>query len=66
MKDISVVELSNAMNAFVKGLPEVDQSIVSTLSNEVILDQKKIIIFAQKTKSKKGMCWDIYFRESYQ
>lgn len=66
MKDNSAIELSIAMNDFAQSLPEVDTSLTSTFKNEVFLDHKKFIFFAQKTKSKKGMFWDIYSRESSQ
>lgn len=57
-------DLSDAMNHFLKKLPDPDKSFHSTIKDEVNLEEKKITFMAQKKKGEKGMCWDVRYKIS--
>ena len=57
-------KLTRAISDFVKQLPDADRSFHSTIMDEVQLDQSKITLRAQKTKGRKGMCWDVHYKAS--
>jgi hypothetical protein len=66
MKSINTLpeDLSDAMNHFVKKLPDPSKSFYSTIRDEIAVDERKITFMAQKKKGEKGMCWDIRYRIS--
>lgn len=55
-------DLSDAMNHFVKKLPDPDKSFDSTIKDEISMEEKKVTFMAQKKKGEKGMCWDIHYK----
>jgi hypothetical protein len=55
-------ELTNAMNEFVRQLPDADKSFHSTIRNGIILDHRRVTFMAQKTKGQRGMCWNINYK----
>lgn len=55
-------DLSDAINVFVKKLPDPDKSFDSTIKDEIFLNDHKITFMPQKRKGQKGMCWDIRYK----
>ena len=61
-KKILTPELTNAMNDFAEHLPDASKSFNSTIENEIVVDDKRIKLMAQKIKGTKGMCWHINYK----
>lgn len=55
-------KIHDAMSDFVNHLPDADKCFHSTITDEIEVDQRKIIFKAQKRKGNNGMCWDIKYR----
>jgi hypothetical protein len=55
-------EIIDAMSDFANHLPDADKSFHSTIIDEIHVEQKKIILMAQKRKGNNGMCWDIRYK----
>lgn len=66
MKNENIIseKLTSAMSDFIKQLPDAERSFHSTIMDEILLDHKKITFRAQKTKGRKGMCWNINYKAS--
>lgn len=61
-KKILTPALSSAMNDFEKHLPDASKSFNSTIENEIVVDDKRIKLMAQKIKGTNGMCWHINYK----
>lgn len=55
-------KIIDAMSDFANQLPDADKSFHSTIIDEIQVEQKKIILMAQKRKGNNGMCWDIKYK----
>lgn len=66
MKSIKTLpeDLSDAMNHFLRKLPDPHRSFYSTIKDEISVAEKKVTFMAQKKKGEKGMCWDIRYKVS--
>ncbi|MEJ6980429.1 hypothetical protein WG906_08200 [Pedobacter sp. P351] len=52
-------EFSDTIKYILKNLPDPKDHNVSTIKDEVILNDKKVIYLAQKIKGSDGFCWNI-------
>jgi hypothetical protein len=56
-------DLSEAINLFLKELPDPKTSVQSTFVEDFLVEDKKITLQAQKSKGIKGMIWNIDVRK---
>ena len=52
--------LTDAKKAFLKQLPKPNETNVSAILEEMIVEEQKVRFMAQKTKGKTGFAWDVY------
>lgn len=55
-------KIIDALSDFANHLPDADKCFHSTIIDEIQVEQKKIVLMAQKRKGNKGMCWDIRYK----
>jgi hypothetical protein len=53
------VELSETIDLILKNLPDPRDNSVSTIKDELLLNDQKIIYLAQKSKGSNGFYWNI-------
>ncbi|NEU07588.1 hypothetical protein GZH53_04610 [Flavihumibacter sp. R14] len=61
-RDIIATDLSEAINVFAEKLPDPVRSYNSTIKDEVLLNDTKVTLLAQKRKGENGMCWEINYK----
>ena len=52
-------ETSETIDLILKNLPDPKDNSVSTIKDELLLNDQKIIYLAQKSKGSKGFYWNI-------
>jgi hypothetical protein len=52
-------ELSETLDLILKNLPDPKDNSVSTIKDELLLNDQKIIYLAQKSKGSNGFYWNI-------
>lgn len=55
-------KIHDAMNDFIDHLPDAARCFPSTIINEILVEENKIIFLAQKRKGINGMCWEIRYK----
>ncbi|WP_423149456.1 hypothetical protein [Rubrolithibacter danxiaensis] len=63
MENLKIINgnLSEVMAVFLQELPDPARSNESTIKDEYILNNKKVVFQAQKKKGPHGMCWNINY-----
>jgi hypothetical protein len=52
-------DLSETIDVILKNLPDPKDNSVSTIQDEVLLNNKRVIYLAQKAKGSEGFYWNI-------
>lgn len=52
-------ELTETINFILKNLPDPKDNSVSTIKDEVLLNNKRVVYLAQKSKGSEGFYWNI-------
>ena len=55
----SKLELSETINFILKNLPDPKDNSISTIKDELLINDTKIMYLAQKRKGSNGFCWNI-------
>ena len=55
----STLELTETINVILKNLPDPKDNSVSTIKDEMLVNDRKIIYLAQKAKGAQGFYWNI-------
>lgn len=55
----SKLELSETIKFILQNLPDPKDNSVSTIKDEVLINDTKIMYLAQKSKGSNGFCWNI-------
>ncbi|MFD2163390.1 hypothetical protein ACFSJU_13365 [Paradesertivirga mongoliensis] len=53
------VELAETINFILQNLPDPKDNSVSTIKDELLVNDKKVIYLAQKSKGAQGFYWNI-------
>ena len=55
----SKLELAVTINFILQNLPDPKDNSVSTIKDELLINDTKIMYLAQKSKGSNGFCWNI-------
>jgi hypothetical protein len=56
----SKVESTDTIDIILQSLPDPKDNSVSTIKDEVFVNDKRVIYLAQKSKGSQGFYWNIY------
>lgn len=57
----STAELSETLEVILQTLPDPKDNSISTIKDEVFVNNQKVMYLAQKSKGSNGFCWNIIF-----